>query len=71
MKGQVKWFNSGKGFGFIGQESGPDVFVHDTAIQTEGYRKLEVGQEVEFDIEQGPKGRRRRACFRSTEKFPR
>jgi CspA family cold shock protein len=54
--GTVKWFNSGKGYGFIAREGGPDVFVHYTAIQAEGFRSLEEGQKVEFSIEQGPKG---------------
>ncbi len=54
--GTVKWFNSTKGFGFLTQEGGPDVFVHYTAIQGEGYRNLEEGQKVEFSIEKGPKG---------------
>jgi CspA family cold shock protein len=54
--GTVKWFNSGKGYGFIAREGGPDVFVHYTAIQAEGFRSLEEGQKVEFAIEQGPKG---------------
>jgi cold shock protein len=56
MKGRVKWFNAGKGFGFIGREDGPDVFVHYSAIQSEGYKSLREGDEVEFEIEQGPKG---------------
>jgi CspA family cold shock protein len=54
--GTVKWFNAAKGYGFIGRESGEDVFVHFTAIQSEGYRRLEQGQQVEFSIEEGPKG---------------
>lgn len=54
--GTVKWFNASKGFGFIERQSGPDVFVHYTAIQTDGYRSLQEGQQVEFSIEQGPKG---------------
>lgn len=54
--GTVKWFNSSKGYGFIAQENGPDVFVHHTAIQSEGFRTLKEGQQVEFSIEQGPKG---------------
>lgn len=54
--GTVKWFNSGKGYGFIAREGGPDVFVHFTAIQAEGFRTLEEGQKVEFTIEQGQKG---------------
>lgn len=54
--GTVKWFNNAKGYGFLAQENGPDVFVHHTAIQSEGYRSLNEGQRVEFSIEQGPKG---------------
>jgi len=54
--GTVKWFNATKGYGFIGQEGGEDVFVHFSAIQMNGYRKLEQGMQVEFSIEQGPKG---------------
>jgi CspA family cold shock protein len=54
--GTVKWFNADKGYGFIAPESGEDVFVHFSAIQSTGYRSLEEGQAVEFDIEQGPKG---------------
>ena len=55
-KGNVKWFNDAKGFGFISRQDGADVFVHHTAIQVEGYRTLSEGQEVEFDITEGPKG---------------
>ncbi|HSL68045.1 MAG TPA: cold-shock protein [Actinomycetota bacterium] len=54
--GTVKWFNPDKGFGFITPEEGPDVFVHFSAIQGEGYRNLEENQRVEFDIVQGQKG---------------
>lgn len=54
--GTVKWFNGEKGFGFIARENGPDVFVHFTAIQTDGFRTLEEGAKVEFSIEQGQKG---------------
>jgi CspA family cold shock protein len=54
--GTVKWFNSSKGFGFIEREEGKDVFVHYTAIQSEGYRNLEEGQQVEFSVEESPKG---------------
>ena len=54
--GTVKWFNSGKGYGFLAREGGPDVFVHFTAISAEGFRTLEEGQKVEFTIEQGQKG---------------
>ncbi|HSM23727.1 MAG TPA: cold-shock protein [Anaerolineaceae bacterium] len=56
IQGTVKWFNETKGFGFIARESGPDVFVHYSSIQTSGFRKLVEGQLVEFDIEDGPKG---------------
>lgn len=56
-KGKVKWFNSNKGFGFIEVEGGSDVFVHYSEIQeSDGYRSLDEGQEVEFDIKKGPKG---------------
>jgi CspA family cold shock protein len=54
--GTVKWFNADKGYGFIAPESGEDVFVHFSAIQTSGYRTLDEGQVVEFDVTQGPKG---------------
>ena len=54
--GTVKWFNGAKGYGFIEREDGPDVFVHHSAIRGEGYRNLEEGQNVEFNVEQGPKG---------------
>jgi len=54
--GTVKWFNTTKGYGFIGREDGEDVFVHYSAIQIEGYRKLEPEQRVEFSIEESPKG---------------
>ena len=55
-KGTVKWFNDAKGFGFITRESGPDVFVHHTAIAAEGFRSLSEGDQVEFEVTQGPKG---------------
>lgn len=55
-KGKVKWFSNQKGYGFITPESGKDVFVHHTAIQGDGYKTLEEGQEVEFEIKDGPKG---------------
>jgi cold shock protein len=54
--GTVKWFNSEKGYGFIAQADGEDVFVHHSAIQMNGYRTLEEGQSVEFELKQGPKG---------------
>ena len=54
--GKVKWFNNQKGYGFITPESGSDVFVHHSAIQGEGYKSLGEGQEVQFDIQKGPKG---------------
>jgi CspA family cold shock protein len=56
QKGTVKWFNNAKGFGFIAQDGGPDVFVHHTAIQTDGFRTLNEGEMVSFEIVQGPKG---------------
>ena len=55
-KGTVKWFNAAKGYGFIQRSSGEDVFVHHSAIQMSGYRTLENGAEVEFEVKQGPKG---------------
>ncbi len=54
--GTVKWFNASKGYGFIERQGGPDVFVHFSAIQTEGFRTLNEGQKVEFSVEKGPKG---------------
>ena len=54
--GTVKWFNGSKGFGFIEREEGADVFVHFNAIQGDGYKSLEEGDKVQFEVEQGPKG---------------
>lgn len=56
IMGTVKWFNATKGYGFIERDGGPDVFVHHSAIQMQGYASLDEGQKVEFRIEQGPKG---------------
>jgi cold shock protein len=55
-RGKVKWFNGEKGFGFIERDGGEDVFVHFSAIQDEGYKNLDEGQEVEFEVEQGQRG---------------
>jgi CspA family cold shock protein len=56
-KGTVKWFDNAKGYGFLGQDGGPDVFVHHSSILRDGYKSLEEGEEVEFDIVRGEKGR--------------
>jgi CspA family cold shock protein len=56
LRGTVKWFNNTKGYGFIGRDDGPDVFVHYSAIVGDGYRTLQEGEAVEFEIVQGPKG---------------
>jgi CspA family cold shock protein len=56
--GTVKWFNDSKGFGFISREAGEDVFVHHTAIEGLGFKSLQEGQQVQFTVEQGPKGLR-------------
>jgi len=56
LKGTVKWFNNAKGYGFIGRDDGPDVFVHYSAISSEGYKSLQEGDAVEFEIVQGQKG---------------
>ena len=55
-KGTVKWFNNAKGFGFLGRDGGPDVFVHDSSIAADGYKSLKEGDEVEYDIIQGSQG---------------
>jgi CspA family cold shock protein len=73
-QGTVKWFNNEKGYGFIAVDGGQDVFVHYSAIQSDGYRSLDEGQRVEFDVAQGPKGpqadgvRIVNACGRTTSK---
>ena len=56
ITGTIKWFNARKGYGFIGREGGEDVFVHYSAITIDGYRSLSEGQQVEFSVEEGPKG---------------
>ncbi|MGD1994772.1 MAG: cold-shock protein [Anaerolineae bacterium] len=56
--GTVKWFNDAKGYGFISRDAGEDVFVHHSAIETQGFRSLDENQRVEFSVEQGPKGPR-------------
>jgi len=56
MQGKVKWFNERKGFGFIEAENGNDVFVHFSAIQSSGFKRLQDGQSVSFDVQNGPKG---------------
>lgn len=55
-KGVIKWFNNAKGYGFVGRDDGPDLFVHYSAIQRDGYKSLREGDQVEFDIVQGAKG---------------
>ncbi len=55
-QGVVRWFNNGKGYGFLGRDGGPDVFVHYSSIQTDGYRSLKEGEPVEYDVIQGDKG---------------
>lgn len=56
MEGRIKWFNNSKGFGFIGRDNGPDVFVHYSGILGDGYRTLKEGDRVRFELVQGPKG---------------
>ena len=56
VKGTVKWFNDKKGFGFLSRDDGDDVFVHHSSIQGEGFKTLREGQEVEFEVQEGPKG---------------
>jgi len=56
MKGTVKWFDSDKGYGFISSEEGKDIFVHFSAIQSEGYKSLQEGDQVEFDVKDGDRG---------------
>jgi len=56
-KGTVKWFNDAKGYGFISRSDGPDVFVHYSAVQGDGFKTLSEGQQVEFDVVEGPKGK--------------
>ena len=63
-KGTVKWFNNEKGYGFISRESGPDVFVHYTAILSEGYRSLNEGDQVSFEVVEGQKGLQARNVVR-------
>ena len=62
--GRVKWFNDSKGYGFISRESGPDVFVHHSAIQGEGFRSLAEDQEVEFEVTQDQKGLKAQNVFK-------
>ncbi len=56
FKGEVRWFNNAKGYGFLGRSDGPDVFVHFSAVQVEGYKSLKEGDAVQFDVIQGEKG---------------
>ena len=63
-KGKVKWFNNAKGYGFIGRDDGPDVFVHYSAIQLDGYKTLKEGDDVEFDVVEGQKGPQADAVIR-------
>ena len=67
MNGKVKWFNNVKGYGFIGRNDGPDVFIHYSAILSDGYRTLKEGDSVEFEIVQGPKGPQASSVEKQTE----
>ena len=67
--GKVKWFSNVKGYGFIAQEDGPDIFVHHTAIEAEGYRSLKGGQVVDFEVTEGPKGLQALKVRRNPEAF--
>ena len=64
-KGTVKWFNDAKGYGFISRDDGPDVFVHYSAVQGDGFKTLSEGQQVEFDVVDGPKGKQAANVVRS------
>ena len=66
MKGTVKWFNNAKGYGFIGRNDGPDVFVHYSAINSEGYKSLQECDQVEFEITEGQKGPQAANVIRAT-----
>jgi cold shock protein len=66
LQGVVKWFNNAKGYGFIGRDGGPDVFVHYSAITVEGYKSLQEGDQVEFEIAQGQKGPQAANVVKST-----
>lgn len=70
MKGNVKWFNAEKGYGFIEREDGGDVFVHYSAIQAEGFKTLEEGEAVEFDIVEGDRGPQAANVVRSNQNSP-
>ena len=67
-KGTVKWFNAEKGYGFITGEDGKDVFVHFSAIQGEGFKSLDEGQAVTYDLQQGPRGMQAASCFKYFDK---
>ena len=70
FKGKVKWFNNAKGYGFIGRDDGPDVFVHYSSIQLDGYKTLKEGDDVEFDIVQGQKGPQAESVIRFKDTAP-